>query len=304
MFSTPALIAVRLHTSGKVPRMPFLRGNQSQDTSTADPALTALPEAAAQRVERLASSESTGAFTSDLSVDEHLLVTQAGYEPVGYVMGTSIYHVGIQVAGWKQSQELTVLSQAMYNARELAIERMKAEAEALKADGVIGLELRIQMYAWGQDVMEFVAQGTAIRSMGSPGSGKLPDGSPFTSDLSGQDFFTLLKGGHFPVRLVLGSCVYHVAHQSAMQALRQTGQNQEIATFTEAVYTARELAMTRMQAEADAVQAHSIVGVRATVSNHVWGEHATEFLAIGTAVLRAGESLPTNDVTLTLPLTT
>jgi uncharacterized protein YbjQ (UPF0145 family) len=105
------------------------------------------------------------------------------------------------------------------------------------------------------------------------------------------------------VRLVLGSCVYHVAHQSAMQALRQTGQNQEIATFTEAVYTARELAMTRMQAEADAVQAHSIVGVRATVSNHVWGEHATEFLAVGTAVQRLGESVPTNDISLTLPLT-
>ena len=263
-----------------------------------------LPQAAAQRVERLAASESQGAFTSDLSVNEHLLVTQAGFEPVGYVMGTSIYHVGIQIAGWNQSQELTTLSQAMYTARELAIERMRTEAEALNADGIVGVDLRLQMYAWGADVLEFVAQGTAVRSMSSPGSARLADGSPFTSDLSGQDFFTLIKGGHFPVAFVLGSCVYHVAHQSAMQTLRQTGQNQEIAVFTEAVYTARELAMSRMQAEADAVGAHSIVGVRATVSNHVWGEHATEFLALGTAVRRIDEVLPSAPVTLTLPLGT
>jgi uncharacterized protein YbjQ (UPF0145 family) len=287
--------------------MPFRRGNSDQQGAdnasyASDPASTPLPAAAAQRVERLASTESQGAFTSDLSVDEHLLVTQVGYEPVGYVMGTSIYHVGIQVAAWNQSQELQTLSQAMYNARELAIERMKAEADALHADGIVGVDLRIQMYAWGQDVLEFVAQGTAVRSMNEPGSAKLSDGSPFTSDLSGQDFFTLIQGGHFPIAFVLGTCVYHVAHQSAMQALRQTGQNQEITQFTEAVYTARELAMTRMQAEADGVGAHSIVGVRAGVSNHVWGEHATEFLALGTAVRRIDEHVPSVPVSLTLPL--
>ena len=85
--------------------MPFHRGNASPSgpdqtpAAGGDPASTALPAAAAQRIERLAATESQGAFTSDLSVDEHLLVTQSGFEPVGYVMGTSIYHVGLQVAG-------------------------------------------------------------------------------------------------------------------------------------------------------------------------------------------------------------
>jgi uncharacterized protein YbjQ (UPF0145 family) len=289
--------------------VPFRRGNAGGgggDQSVppgGDPSSVPLPAAAAQRVERLASTESQGAFTSDLSVDEHLLVTQSGFEPVGYVMGTSIYHVGIQIAAWNQSQELGTLTQAMYNARELAIERMKMEADALHADGVVGVDLRIQMYAWGQDVLEFVAQGTAVKSMTQPGAAKLSDGSPFTSDLSGQDFFTLIQGGHFPVAFVLGNCVYHVAHHSSMQSLRQTGQNQEIAQFTEAVYTARELAMSRMQAEADHYGAHSIVGVRAVVANHVWGEHATEFLALGTAVRRVEETVPSVPVSLTLPLT-
>jgi uncharacterized protein YbjQ (UPF0145 family) len=55
-------------------------------------------------------------------------------------MGTSMYHMGLQYAGWKQSVELTVLSQAMYNARELAVERMVTEAVQLDADGIVGVD--------------------------------------------------------------------------------------------------------------------------------------------------------------------
>ena len=101
-----------------------------------------------------------------------------------------------------------------------------------------------------------------------------------------QDFFRLLAAGAVPVAFVLGTCVYHIAHQSAMQALRQAGQNQEMVQFTQGVYDARELALSRMQAEAAQARAGGIVGVNVAVSNHVWGEHATEFLATGTAIRR------------------
>jgi len=52
-----------------------------------------------------------------------------------------------------------------------------------------------------------------------------------------------------PVAFVLGVCVYHIAHQSAMQSLRQAGRNQEMLIFTQGIYEARELALARMQAE-------------------------------------------------------
>jgi uncharacterized protein YbjQ (UPF0145 family) len=80
--------------------------------------------------------------------------------------------------------------------------------------------------------------------------------------------------------------VYHIAHQSVMQTLRQAGQNQEMVQFTQGVYEARELALARMQAEATQAASSGIVGVSVTVSNHVWGAHATEFLATGTAIRR------------------
>jgi uncharacterized protein YbjQ (UPF0145 family) len=250
---------------------------------------------------RLAESASGRCFSSDLSVNEFLLVREAGFDPLGMVLGTSMYHVGIQVARWGQSQELTVLSQAMYNARELAMGRMLAEAEALGADGIVGVQLVMQMYTGGQEIMEFLAAGTAVRSRAHPGQFKAADGRPFTSDLSGQDLFTLIRTGHFPVAFVLGTCVYHVAHQSAMQSLRQVGTNVEMPQYTQAVYDARELAMSRMQAEAERAQATGVVGVRLTTANHVWGEHAVEFLALGTAV-RSFESKETTTPGLMLPL--
>ncbi|MGH9102969.1 MAG: heavy metal-binding domain-containing protein, partial [Acidimicrobiales bacterium] len=178
----------------------------------------------------------------------------------------------------------------MYNARELAMSRMQAEAEQLGADGIVGVQLRLQAYVWGQDVLEFIATGTAVRSVaGEAGAHRAPDGRPFTSDLSAQDFFRLLAGGAVPVAFVLGTCVYHIAHQSALQSLRQAGQNQEMTVFTQGIYEARELALARMQTEAGQAGATGIVGVSVEVLNHVWGEHATEFLATGTAIRRLGD---------------
>jgi len=176
----------------------------------------------------------------------------------------------------------------MYNARELAMARMQAEADHLGADGIVGVDLKMQMYAWGQGVLEFIATGTAVRHLSGAGAHKAPDGRAFTSDLSAQDFFRLIAAGAVPVAFVLGTCVYHIAHQSVMQSLRQTGQNQEMPQFTQGVYEARELALARMQAEATQARASGIVGVTVDVLNHVWGEHATEFLATGTAIRRLG----------------
>src|ERR1700728_114902 len=255
----------------------------------ADGAANWEPEAAAGRLAHTAGAVPAGVFTSDLSVSEYVLLGEAGFEPLGFVIGSSIYHVGLQVGRWSQNQELQVLSQAMYNARELAMARMQAEADHLGADGIVGVELRMQMYAWGQQVLEFVATGTAVRHLAGTGAHRAPDGRAFTSDLSAQDFFRLLAAGAVPGALVLGLCVYHIAHQSAMQAMRQAGQNKEMLQFTQGVYEARELALTRMQTEATQARSSGIVGVNVAVSNHVWGEHATEFLATGTAIRRLAD---------------
>jgi uncharacterized protein YbjQ (UPF0145 family) len=265
-----------------------------------------IPEDAMRRLAEMRPGQATSLFTSDLSVNEFLLVREAGFRPLGLVLGSSIYHVGFQMGRWNKNQELTTLSQAMYHARELAMSRMEAEADQLGADGIVGVRLEIEFKEFGTDLAEFIAVGTAVKA-----DAPTPDGfgwrnnrnQPFTSDLSGQDFWTLIQAGYAPLGMVMGTCVYHIAHQRFWQAMGNIGQNVELPQFTEALYDARELAMSRMQTEAEQLRAEGIVGVQLLSHGHRWGGHTTEFFAIGTAVrpLRADHTIPTPQ--LVLPLT-
>jgi uncharacterized protein YbjQ (UPF0145 family) len=246
--------------------------------------LEGVPDAGRKRLQQ----NKRGLFTSDLSVNEFLLVKEAGFDPLGLVVGSSIYHIGFQQSKWSQNQEMEVLSSAMYTARELAMTRMEEEADQLGADGIVGVRLDIGRYEWGEHMAEFIAIGTAIKHRGGE-MHRAPNGRPFTSDLSGQDFWTLLRSGHRPVGMVMGSCVYHVAHRGMFQSMKQSGQNMELPNFTQALYDARELAMERMQAEAEEVKAEGIVGVQLKEASHGWGSHVIEFFAIGTAIVPYGE---------------
>src|SRR5450755_2582123 len=242
--------------------------------------LAGIPESGRHRIERMKAEVARGFFTSDLSVNEFLLVKQAGFEPLGLVRGSAIYHIGFQQA----------------------MTRMEEEADQLGADGVVGVRLDIGRYEWGADLAEFIAVGTAVQHA----AGELhraPNGRPFTSDLNGQDFATLLRAGYRPVGMVMGNCVYHVARQGMLASLRQLGRNIEMPNFTQALYQARELAMERMQKEADELQSGGIVGARIVERSHGWGSHVIEFFAIGTAVVPTSAEHEIEKPTFVLPLT-
>jgi uncharacterized protein YbjQ (UPF0145 family) len=265
-------------------------------------ALAGLPDSGRERLQRMKQDIERGFFTSDLSVNEFLLVKESGFEPLGLVLGSSIYHIGLQMANWSQNMELGVLTQAMYHARELAMTRMEEEADQLGADGIVGVRLTIGRYDWGADMAEFIAVGTAVKHAGGE-LHRAPNGRPFTSDLNGQDFSTLLRAGYRPVGLVMGNCVYHVAQRGMMQSLRQVGRNMEMTNFTQALYEARELAMGRMQTEAEEVQAGGLVGVKLNQASHGWGSHVIEFMALATAVIPTRDDHVIEKPTLVLPLT-
>src|SRR3984957_17076574 len=167
-----------------------------------------LPAHARERLQGIRSANNaTGVFTSDFSVNEFLLVRKAGFEPLQVCVGSCVYHVGIQYGSWTKNQELDVLSKAMYNARELAMSRMRAEATAMGADGIVGGELTIQRLEWDEHLLEFIAIGTGVVHGEGHKGFRAHDGGPFTSDLSGQDFLSLLHSGYRPVEMVMGSCV-------------------------------------------------------------------------------------------------
>lgn len=260
-------------------------------------------------------------FTSDLSSKELLLTRGQGYQPLSQVMGSSIYHVGWQYQrqyNWSLSMsELTVISQAHQHAAQLALSRLEQEATLLKAHGVIGVRFARREYEWGSDLLEYTAIGTAIRFPNAPLTPR-----PFLSDLSGQEFWNLIQAGYFPAGLVTGYCSYYAALGCTI-----TGQlknswfgglgayNLELEPFSQAVYAARHLAMTRLQSAAHAVHALGVVGMHIDVNRQVIDyeqerEHqstlyfmdlAVHFAIVGTAIiaLNRDHRIPVPQATLT-----
>lgn len=228
-----------------------------------------------------ASTRSRLPFTCGLSVDELLLVEETGYEPVGLVGGSSVYTVApaSRLMLPTVSREVADVSAALHEARRKAMDRLRREAGAMGADGVVGVRLTVDLESWGELRAEFVATGTAVRAHGSRGQP-----TPFTSNLSGRDFYALRRGGYHPVDLVMGACVWHAAALTAGRWLAIRGRNVELAEYTAALYAARELAMARMSREAAGSGARGIVGVRIEERPRAWGNRTVEFLAVGTAV--------------------
>src|SRR5215469_13840300 len=124
------------------------------DQKEADFGAMGVPQDAIKRLAELTPGKAGAIFTSDLSVNEFLLVREVGFRPLGLVLGSSIYHVGLQIGRWNKNQELNVLSQAMYHARELAMSRMEAEADALGADGIVGVRLEVEMKEFRADTAD------------------------------------------------------------------------------------------------------------------------------------------------------
>jgi uncharacterized protein YbjQ (UPF0145 family) len=256
---------------------------QHRDQRPSDDADRALDALRAHR-SHSGSSNARGVVSSDLSIDEAILVEQAGYEPRGLVTGTCIFRP-YTFGSWapmSQNTELTAMSGAMHEARTIAMRRLRAQAQRVGGEGVVGVRLSVESSA---REFRFSAVGTAVSPRAGRHRGSDPSASEiFTSDLSGKDFALLNAAGYEVLGLVMGVCVYHVARQSVSTWMKNQNQNVELTLITTALYDSRELAMGRMQDDALGLGAQGVVGVKVEERTHAWGSHIIEFLAIGTAV--------------------
>jgi len=236
-------------------------------------------------------------FTSDLSCNEYLLTRSAGYEPIGLVMGTAFYKVsfwGYFRTYQNFTNELSALSQAQLAARELAVSRLRQEAALLGATGVIGVRLSISSYDWSSRTVEFTAIGTAIRV-----KNRTPE-EPFTSDLSGQEFWQLHQAGYWPKGLVFGVCSYYVHSDNRTRSVMNNSwwsggwANQELTQYTQGFQLARHLAMNRLTEDIRRHQAEGAVGMKIDadiedieyeINETKYHDLLAHFVAVGTAIV-------------------
>ena len=116
----------------------------------------------------LAPETNNSPVTSDLTGEELWAMTSLGYAPVKLLLSASIYSLGA-IGGFKAAfkaftkGEISDLTTLIHEAREIAIGRLKSEADALGADEVVGVKTYIAEL--GGNLVEFLAIGTAVKKV-------------------------------------------------------------------------------------------------------------------------------------------
>ncbi|HVD02678.1 MAG TPA: heavy metal-binding domain-containing protein [Candidatus Dormibacteraeota bacterium] len=281
-----------------------------------------IPLEAQERIQR--QSESRGAYTSDLSVDELAALRAVGYRPLAMVLGSSLYRMGWISTGYNgmgggfygmnfgamEPQENTGLTSALREARERAIRRLMLEAQGLGAEGVVGVRLRINRWEWATGMAEFTVIGTAVAKDGHQRQGR-----PFTSTLSGQDMSKLLASGYEPVSLVMGASAYQAVAFFGGGMGRMGGigvsawSNQEVTSYSLALHRAQDHGRRRLAQEAAEVGASGVVGVE--IESHILefptgsetvGGRIVEWVILGTAVSPLTNPPPLSRPKMVIPL--
>jgi len=108
--------------------------------------------------------------TCDLTCQELWNMTELGYIPMKLMLGTSVYSLGVAgsigstIRGFFKG-EINQLTTLIYEAREKSLGKITAEAKAIGADDIIGIQTYI--YSLGSGLIEFLAIGTAMKYVGN-----------------------------------------------------------------------------------------------------------------------------------------
>jgi uncharacterized protein YbjQ (UPF0145 family) len=217
--------------------------------------------------------------TSDLTIDEALILHSVGWEPVELVCGVSAFSIPAGFWNWGMG-EIGPASSAHLHAVEQAGKNLAAECRQVGGHGVVGVHVEV---AVNRHFVNAMLVGTAV----APAFARRAPLNPFVSDLSGRDFALLHQAGWDPAGLAFGAAFVYAPRRTASTALRQTTQNVELTNFTEALYAARESAMERMQVSAEQLGAEGVVAVQVSEGPMPFANHAVRFTAWGTAVRRS-----------------
>ncbi|MEO8673680.1 MAG: heavy metal-binding domain-containing protein [Tahibacter sp.] len=218
-------------------------------------------------------------FTSAGNAQELYCHMDAGYQPLQHVFGNIAYSLGIGgglLGGLKTLArgEIREYSNVINATRHRALGRLVADAKREKANAVVGIRTHVMLW---HAAHEMTMTGTAAFHPALPA-----DAGPVTSDLTGEELWTMSKLGYAPMRLLLSTSVYSLGVIGGVKSFFQSFTQGELPELSKLVLEARGVAMSRLKAEADSIGADTVVGVK-TFIHHI-GSGLIEFLAIGTAL--------------------
>jgi len=271
-----------------------------------------LPPAAAARMQRM---RADGVKTSFLSVAGAVAAGSVGIRPLGEVMGTAVVQIGWRgwagCGAWVSSSSVwsnpgadapptsfagfKPYTDAVRGGFRVALDRLRAEAVALGADGIVGVKLTSGHLGGGSmnaesmgTMREFLALGSAIRV-----DGDVRPRVPFVTDLSGSDTAKLMLSGWVPSSLAFGLAVAirHDDYRTAVQTSRWMG-NTEIDGYTQLVQHVRararaDFAQRLTTAECDgALLSANAVNIWSMEPAEGHTDHVAEAFVMGSSIAR------------------
>ncbi|EST35033.1 hypothetical protein M878_07335 [Streptomyces roseochromogenus subsp. oscitans DS 12.976] len=257
----------------------------------------------------------SGTWSSALSTGEFAALRAVGFEPVGQVMGSAVYHVGRSGRYWGYHDCLyggmryafgsapapmalsgrgdpsAGLVEVLDRARRSALDRMTAECSALGGDGVVAAQLTVAPFVAQPNCLEFKVIGTAVRAAGTV---RAPQ--PFTCHLDGQGFAKLVTAGWVPVELLYGMSIGVRHDDYTTRAQTRSWSNTEVSGWSELVQAVRSDARAHLSAQTGRRGGDGVILSAGRL--RIWGEscmrrsnddqkdHVAEATLLGTTVAR------------------
>lgn len=222
-------------------------------------------------------------FTSAGDAQELYCHMDAGYAPRRFVFGNIAYSMGA-VGGLVGSLKTMVRGEIkefsdIFNAtRHHALERAVDEARKAGANAVVGIRTQVERF---NGAHEMFMSGTAASHPALPPSCSV---DPVTSDLTGEELWSLTAMGLAPLKLLMSTSVYSLGAVGSLKSMFKGFVKGEISDLTSLIYDAREHVFDRIEQEAAQLGADQVVGIKTYIVEI--GSGLIEFVAVGTAMKR------------------
>ncbi len=239
--------------------------------------------------------------TSDLSLDEILLLHSVGLEPVEVAFGVGCTSVAFGVWQWGMGTVVDA-RQAFASALATAKSSLRGRAHQVGAVGVVGVDVQVDMRP---HVCTVVMTGTAVRAVldeRSHSRFRVKYHSSFLCDLSARDFVVLANAGWYPLDLVAGASYVQAPRRAMGDAVRQSTQNVELSNFTQTLYQAREEAMADLQRGIEQVGGTGLLDAKILDRPVPFARHVVELVVYGTAVKMLAAEHQHPDISLVVPV--
>ena len=211
---------------------------------------------------QLASRHPANAAFSGLSGNEMYCAWLLGYMPGNMLVGNSVFSMGF-IGGLGSNirtfvgGEVKQYTNMIADGRRLSLERFDKELADSGGSGATGVTSELVFHPGNA---EFLTVGSTLHR--GTGAEQTP---AFTTAADAQELLCQWDAGYRPVSFVFGNVAYSIgAMRGFTGALRQIGKG-EVRQYSDIFNTTRHLALSRIETEAKAKGATSVIGIRTTI---------------------------------------